>query len=391
MIVYIEDLICRLACTDKFLFAPPIPLHSGDAAIISSFGERIERGTGLTEKQEQLAIKFCKKYRATLMLHFGSAVESLINNPQFRLTRTLPGRSSTSIRIEDKKILVSFPYNENTITKIRSFKQNSDFFDIGWNTEKRAWMFDLEETSVLWLVNNLVDSAATVSEEFKQLADQLLGTLADIDQQIPMITEKNGKIQFSNVHSSVPQPTDMDVKEAFLLARRYGINLWDENSLNLLKKEKNSTFFMDFLNKTDLNPLKIDSEETPIDQFSDLINYNLPVLIVIPGFNELAHLRLWTEYLKRQNFDEKSISVLFRLNNNVNSVFNIFVKENNLNAPLTENTKVVFISQKIPKPLLASGINFNLIINLGIINGVHYSLSNYIESCPDVIQYSKKE
>lgn len=391
MSIYIEDLICRLACTDNFMFSPPITLYSGDSSIISSFGQRIERGYGLTEKQEHLAIKFCKKYRTVLTDNFGNTVENLINNPKFRLTRTQPGPSTTSIRIEGKKILVSFPYNEDTITKIRSFRTNIEHLEIAWNSEKKAWLFDLEETSVLWLVNNLIGTDATVSEEFKQIADEIFESISNIETHTPMLVEKNGEFQFVNVHNSVPQPGDTGVKEAVLLARRYGITVWDENTLNLLKKEKNSSVFMEFLNKIDLKPLKINSSEVSIDQFSDLIDYNLPVLIVVPGLNELAHVKKWTEYLKRQNFDENSISVLFRLNNKVNSNFNIFVKENNLNAPLTKNTKAVFISQKIPKPLLNSDIHFNLIINLGEISGVHYSLSNYVDSCPDVVQYTEKE
>ena len=391
MIIYIEDLICRLACADQYMFKQPISLYSGDASIIESFGHRIEKGIGLTEKQENLAIKFCKKYRDKLTLEFGSAVDSLIDNPKYRLTRSVAGPSTASIRIEDKKILVSFPYNEAIIAKLRSFRGASDHIEIGWSTEKRAWLLDLEETSVLWLVNNLIDESTTVSEEFKELSQEILQAVANIENHAPTLVEENGNFRFVNVHNSVPQPTDIDVKRAFLLARRYGITVWNENALNLLKKEKNSSIFMDFLNKTDLKPLKINSGEVSIDQFSDLINYNLPVLIIVPGLNELSHVKKWTEWLKRENFDENSISVLFRLNNNVNSNFNIFVKENNLNAPLTKNTKAVFISQKIPKPLLSSGIQFNLIINLGEISGVHYSLSNYVDSCPDVVQYTEKE
>ena len=85
------------------------------------------------------------------------------------------------------------------------------------------------------------------------------------------------------------------------------------------------------------------------------------------------------------------MSVLFRLPNDSGSMFNDLVKTYNLNSPIDENTKVVFISQKLPKPLLKSGIEFKFIINLGQLSGVHYSLSNYLQDKMDVIKYTDKK
>jgi hypothetical protein len=72
-------------------------------------------------------------------------------------------------------------------------------------------------------------------------------------------------------------------------------------------------------------------------------------------------------------------------------MFNDLVKSFNLNSPIGENTKIVFISQKLPKPLLKSEIEFKFIINLGSISGVHYSLSNYLQDRMDVIKYTDKK
>jgi hypothetical protein len=71
-------------------------------------------------------------------------------------------------------------------------------------------------------------------------------------------------------------------------------------------------------------------------------------------------------------------------------MFNDLVRQNNLNNPIDENTKIVFISQKFPKPLIKSGIDFKLIVNLGSLSGVHYSISTFLDGRPDVIRYTDK-
>jgi hypothetical protein len=391
MTIFIEDLICRLAGTDSFMFSPKIPTYPGDHLIINSFGVRIEQGIGLTEKQEVLAIRFCKKYQASLTEVFGSVVDTLLTTPRYRLTRSVSINNTPSVSIEDKKIIVKFAYNEEIIKNIRNFRSERHYLEIQWNQEKKHWELDLEEGNVLWIMNNFRPNTFKYSEEFSKVVEEISAIMEKIEDTVPMLVEENGQYRFTNISSQIPQPENMNVKQAFLLARRYGIDLWNETALKSLQNEEKSSILMNFLNKQDLEPLKIDATKISIDQFSDLIMYSYPVLIVVPGGNEQANIKQWTEWFKSQNIEENAISVMFRLDNSHHSSFNTFVKEHNLNAPLTKKTKVVFISQKIPKPIVASDINFRLVINLGSISGVHYSLSNYLDGCPDVIQYVKKE
>ena len=91
-----------------------------------------------------------------------------------------------------------------------------------------------------------------------------------------------------------------------------------------------------------------------------------------------------------QEISEKDISVMFRLSSDTGSMFNDLVKQEGLNNPISENTKIVFISQKMPKPLIKSDIEFKLVLNLGSLSGVHYSISTYLDSRPDVIRYTDK-
>ena len=84
---------------------------------------------------------------------------------------------------------------------------------------------------------------------------------------------------------------------------------------------------------------------------------------------------------------------MFRLDNGNGTVFNDIVKEYKLNNPITENTKVVFISQKLPKPVVKSNLEFKFVINLSVTWSSHYSINSYLDTLADVIRYAptKKE
>ena len=210
-------------------------------------------------------------------------------------------------------------------------------------------------------------------------------------QVSPMLIEAEGEYRFINVHRSVPQPNTTNPIQALLLAKHYGISVWDETVAKSLKMSQNSEILTSFLNESVPLSLEFDSSEKSIDQFKDLFKYNTPALIIVPGHDEFFTLKSWVLWLKEQNIDEKDMSVLFRLPNDTGSMFNDLVKSFNLNSPIGENTKIVFISQKLPKPLIKSGIEFKFIINLGSISGVHYSLSNYLQDRMDVIKYTDKK
>jgi len=83
------------------------------------------------------------------------------------------------------------------------------------------------------------------------------------------------------------------------------------------------------------------------------------------------------------------MSVMFRLPAETGKNFNDFVKNNQLNNPITDKTKIVFISSKLPKPVIKSKVKFNCVINLGL-GGVHYTIKNFTENHENLINFSEK-
>lgn len=390
MKLYIEDLISRLGNSGKYMFAKPISLWTMDAAVVESLAANPSAGKGFTEKQRALVLRLCTKYQYQLTTELGPEVALTLENPEFKFPLAQPTPQEKSIKVQGHQILVKFPFSEEIVTKIRKFKSDNNVRVVNWDGDEKVWKFALEESNILWITNNLLSNGFSADHEFLEFSGQITEILKNMEKYIPTVTHENGQYLFKNTHRTVPQPKTTNLAETMLLAKHYGISVWDETMENLIKNANFSPVLTSFLTELVSNRPEFDVEENSIDQFTDLFKYNVPALIIIPGYGEFFTLKTWTAWLKSQGFAEKEISVLFRLDNDTGSMFNDLVRQNNLNNPIDENTKIVFISQRLPKPLIKSGIDFKLIVNLGSLSGVHYSISTFLDGRPDVIRYTDK-
>jgi hypothetical protein len=91
--------------------------------------------------------------------------------------------------------------------------------------------------------------------------------------------------------------------------------------------------------------------------------------------------------MKELGIADENMCVLFRLDSSSGAICNEYVKTNRLNNPISEKIKVFFISGKVPKPLICSGIEFDAIINLGS-NSAHYTQKNLVKNHHCVINYT---
>ena len=390
MKLYLEDLICRLASNGPYLFEFEISLWKGDESVIHSLSNNPVAGLGYTEKQRNLVIRLVKKYQNQLVAALGQPVSNAIDLSEFKFNLVESKPMTKSITIDGKKILVSFPYDETLVTTIKKFRDSNKARLVDWNMDKKVWAFDLEELNVVWIGNNLIPLGFSVDDDFLEIFEEISQVLENIESHIPMLIHTDEGFKFANAHRTVPQLDTDNIVEATLLAKYYGISVWDEKVSNLLKNEEISPILDKFINESTSDNLDFDTTANSIDQFTDLFKFNIPAMIIIPAGHELQYLKNWHRWLKSQNFQEKEISVMFRLDNVVGRDFNDYVRTFDLNTPIHENTKIVIISQKLPKPVIKSGIDFKFILNLGAISGVHYSISTYLQSRPDVIKYTDK-
>ena len=82
------------------------------------------------------------------------------------------------------------------------------------------------------------------------------------------------------------------------------------------------------------------------------------------------------------------MSVMFRLPSMEGGDFNNFVKNHNLNSPITDETKIVFVGTKLPKSIIKSKIKFNSVINLGQ-HSAHHTIQEFMNNQENVVIFTE--
>lgn len=385
--MYIENCIDRLACNGLYVFEVHIKLSSPDHGIILSMSDQTQRGNGYTEKQRMLALAFVSKYQTQLTASLGVNIAEILTAPTFKHpVRTLQYSKTINIiaKGSTKIITVQFPYNADMVEAFKGYKTCSPKFiasEISWNGESRVWEFGLTEPNIAYLAN-LLDQGFQCDDEFAALAEETILIENNIEKYVPIVVYENGKFEYQNISPLIPQPTSDNLIEVLLDARRYGITCWDDAISIALNSSEVSSIVRKLLENTICSPVIVDN--ATLDDITDLMHYSKNVLFVIPGGSELPHLTKAHAFLNKLCYNNKQLAVMFRLDSSSGKICNEYIKTNQLNNSIGDDIKFVFVSGKIPKPLIESNKKFDTVIHFGT-NSAHYTLKNFVKTHHNVI------
>lgn len=391
--MFIEDLVQRMVNGGRYIFAHKLQLMPKDHQLILSFSSQLDKGYGFSEKQADLAVKFCKKYKDQLDIAFGVDIQTHLDSPKFITPIRKVSAQTKSIEIvdsPDKLIKVTFPYDQKIVEKIRSWKEKSVPDAAVWDAESKSWMFTLTETSIDFIRTEFLPHGFSICENFDHFLKEIDQISQNFEDFVPRLASNGDSFSLVNTHPSIPALESNNLIESLFIAKQYGITCWDESIDETLKSGDFSPLTRKFLKSGSKSKIEVDSSKFDLEVFDDIIKYASPCLIIIPPGSEIIHLRKWWAYLNSHKFEKSQVSVMFRTENGSDKMFNELVRDYGLNNPIDENTKFVVVSQKLPKPVVKSGIRFNSVINLGSINGVHYTLSSFLQDFPDIILYNSK-
>lgn len=397
--MFVETLIQRLACGDKFLFDPEIVSPGWEKNFIESLATQLSTGNTLTEKQAVLSIRLLKKYQTALEVYFKTKID--LDNPVF----AHPFRKlfiEKTITIHNGSIHVKFPYDEELIKAIQKYvseaagvpetgyQLSSHKTHIGaWNHEDKVWSFSLREETVLWLGSNLLSRNFTADAVFLEWYNAINEIIDDANHYAITAVKTDSCFTFQNASKKIPVIDTDNVIEFLYHAKNYGVSIWDDAIDADLRKSQCSPVTTALLNAGGM--VYVDSRAYGLENFKDLLLFGGPVLIVIPGGSEIKHTEAWHRYARSIGIENSDMAVMFRTPNQDNGGFNTYVKENELNNTIHDNTKIVFVSTKIPKPLVKSGIVFNTVINLGYYNNMHFSMNILLTSPANIVYYNDKK
>lgn len=384
--MYIEDLVLSIS----FYNIVPCDLNRFDKPIMESIANQLINGTGLTNKQTSLVTRVLSKYIVQLT---GSVpnIETVLKSPKFRLALrdvcTVHAISVVDHPTFHKAIKLQFPYSQDKVEFIR--KNRDTIGDPVWDDMQKAWIFPMCEAAFVFLLSfiKMGSHRYDMDDELVDLLNQTKNVIDSAEHYAPMLSMENGLPRYVNTSEFVPQLTSTDIVEAMFEARLSGITLWDDNVLEQLEKTNikqptKSLLLSDNSGKYN----KVNSDITPLDDLSEIINFMKTVMFIVPEHIAFPTIEKTHEFLKRLGYSSSEISVMFRLPTASNSKFNEYVKFNNLNSPITANTKFVFVSVKMPKPVLGSEFRANCIINFGESNA-HYTMREFIKNSQNLIYF----
>ena len=380
--MHIEDLI-------SILVYGRITLNSWDQTVVYSFHDQISCGNGLTEKQSILALRILKKSATALSAAIRQNVDPFLQSPTFRLPiRKISSEKRLSIVEHEtlgRVIKAVFPYNEKTVEQIR--KNRDTIGHAQWNKDEKCWIFALNEQSLQFLTD--IDTFDT-DDTIKKLQDQIADIHKNIENYVPMLIIENLKPKLKNCDKNTPILDSNDLVSAIFEARKRGVCTWDETIDNFVESDEINPLTRAFIKSDPGIKFGVDSDVYCLDELSTVILNLLPVMVIIPGGDELDKMTIACKFFRELGIVNKDMSAMFRLPSNTHATFNEFVKFNELNSPISENTKVAFVSGKIPKPIFKSKIKFNCILNLGY-NNVHYTMHDFVKNHENSIMYSKEK
>ena len=382
----IEDIVLYLRLSK-------ILIPAWDQQLINSISDQFSQGLGLTEKQDTVVKRILKKHKDIISLKLSKDITPFLENPTYR----------NSIRkiSYDKKIVIDtnsnhekiikmiFPYNEEYVNKIRKHRDSLHSAAAVWDKDQKSWNFLLNEENINFLMNFSQENEFEIDEEFSSFVSQTKNVILNMEKYAITLGVENSVPYLKNSNKFIPKLESDEILDAIFESRRRGIFVWDEHVFEFVESIQNN-ITKQFLKSATNEHLHVDPENSSLFSLKDVIKYMSPVLFVIPGVEELEKLKEAFLFLSDIGIKNEEMSVMFRLPTDTHQNFNNFVKEQQLNSPLTEKTQIVFVSGKLPKPILKSKIKFHCVVNMGFPN-VHYTLKDYIKNQENVVFFVHKK
>jgi hypothetical protein len=156
---YVEDYIeviagVRDVNTDKLISLwgihsvnPIVNLARYDVKVLESMTDTVTSKLPLTERQGELAVKIILKYERQLTQK-GVSVEP-VKKPIWRIALRKMDYSRR-LYMQDDRLILKFPFDNDLITSIRSFSKESQG-SVKWEREKKYWDIGLTEYNLSWV------------------------------------------------------------------------------------------------------------------------------------------------------------------------------------------------------------------------------------------------
>lgn len=355
-------------------------------SILQSICNQVNLGFGLTEKQAIMVISIFKKNKYAINKMLKNDITYLLDNPKFSKSFRVIN-NTYNVRADENSIYLETPYDNDIITKIKTGR--SGLGKTKWDPETKTWIFSLNEKSILFIMDLLSKVNYNYDENFKTYIDQIEKIKKNVDSLIPHLALDGENLFIKNPLPFLPKITSTNILDAIFEARKLGIFTWSDEISEILEEKQLNPATLQFIKSDPGTVNNFDPENFSLSDLSEVINYMAPCLFVLPGGVEFEKLKESMTLFEKSGFAKDEISVLFRLSNKTDKEFNDFIKNEGLNNPISEKTKAVIITTKLPKVILSSKIKFHTVVAFGNSN-VYSFIKEYTKRHENLIYFMEK-
>jgi len=360
----IEDALEILGGTR--LRAVNIRIDIGEVNLVRSLAKQVLRGTALTDRQLDLAIKKIEKYRQGLEQNF-IRVDDLLTAKPLRMPLRQIDRTQTISLIVDSnkkmKILIKFVFSKKFAGLWNALQEE---LNVVAEEKKGEKHLSFNEQDFYKIVNALQPMGFTLSPNAQMYYEKIDEISENPENYVPYVDLVDNQLVLKNVNNRCQDYLNeqfSDLKDSDFLVfldriKNCGISHKNPEIIEKIGQFTSNNLVKNIL-VSDETRFRINPQEHTQTSVFDILDElkQWPVLIIVDENKDAISMTksLCLELMSR--LAQGEVTVFFRLENGNpdNEEFNQFVKDNHLNNYIDLKTKAVFVSKnRIPKPLFTA-------------------------------------
>ena len=370
----VEDCVMFLAGEGNYIFQEEVSIDKFDLSIVKSLGRQLGNAHAFTEKQSHIGLRLVKKYSA-LLNDKGFESKAIIDQNKFKWPFRTIDRTK-SLYIDGEEIIIKSPFIADIVNKIKKRKTPS-YTKGNYNSETKEWTFNYNEPNVEFLVNVTKGMNFNIDKKIIEDYEKIIAIKKDPLEHYPMLVRKMGGYVYNGLIIEYDDP-----RRAVMKAKLQGCAVYDDSVVASMKP----TQYTDKILLGDSRNWWINSNIHHYLEIFSLIN-TVDQCIIMCSSNNIDDLKSIVENLIGSGYSSDDICVMFRFKNNKEWFEgNKYIKNAGVNT-FNPEKKIFIINEKIPKPLIQSDIDPQLIISTLATQPSHYKTQAWLENKPTVIYY----
>ena len=364
-------------------------IQSSDQTILRSIARQVFKGVALTDRQYEVVKEKLLSY-ADQFTALEYPIFEAVNNTRIPIRHIDRARWIKLVEVDGHSYIgVRFTFNKKLISVIEALSsiEERKLYD---KIEKIHY-FVYNEKNLYKVISELKDKSFEIEPKLQERYDILEMMNNNKNDYVPGIYG----LKLKNLHdkaidymlSSIGEPDSDNLALYKDRSQLFGIQHFDDADLN--SSVSKLTSLSQKIVKRSCSQVLVNSNEHTFNRVAEsILELNrYPLLICLNDFTDFDNLQLVHQSF-RNIFGNEDVCTLYRKENDTpeNIEFNQYIKDNNINNPLANNSKIVYTNvNKMSKTLLKSNWRPAAAILMGSIRST--KIDAYLNELDLVIHY----